>query len=262
METNKIGQKVVDIIKNKKIRPIGRWQFVLKDVFMWALGALALVFSALAFSVMLFLLNNIDLSLSTYIKVSTWHLLLNTLPYFWIFFVSILIFIIYFQVRHTKKGYRYPLWLIVTASILGSAFLGSGFAVAGLGEKLDEALSYQAPFYQEVINPQMSFWSSPQNGRLLGMVTGVGEGTDVTLIDNNGKLWKVYLDPAKNAVFIEEYRPARFLGKQVSENEFVAEKVLPFAPGKRMFQRINQKNTPNTPPSFENSMPLGRGLHR
>jgi hypothetical protein len=108
----------------------------------------------------------------------------------------------------------------------------------------------------------MSFWSSPQNGRLLGMVTGVGEGTDVTLIDNNGKLWKVYLDPAKNAVFIEEYRPARFLGKQVSENEFVAEKVLPFAPGKRMFQRINQKNTPNTPPSFENSMPLGRGLHR
>ena len=262
METKKIGQKVIDIIKNKKIKPISRWQFVLKDVLMWALGVLALVFSALAFSVMLFLLNNIDLSLSSYINVSAWHLLLNTLPYFWIFFVSILIFIIYFQVRHTKKGYRYPLWLIVVASILGSAFLGSGFAVAGLGEKLDESLSYRASFYQEVINPQMGFWSSPQNGRLLGMVTGVGDGADVTLIDNNGKLWKVYLESTKNEVFIEEYRPARFLGKQVSENEFIAEKVLPFSPGKRMFQRIKQENAPNMPPSFENGMPLGRGLHR
>lgn len=261
METKKIGQKVINIIKNKKIKPISRWQFVLKDIFMWTLGALVLVFSALSFSVMLFLLNNIDLSLSPDINVSAWRLLFNTLPYFWIFFIGILIFIIYLQVRRTKKGYRYPLWLIVITSILGSTFLGLGFAAAGLGEKLDEILSYQVPFYQEVMNPQMGFWSSPRNGRLLGLVIEVGESYDVTLLDKNGKLWEVYLEPTQNKVFIEENNPARFLGKQVSENEFIAEKVLPFSPGKRMFQRMQQKNM-KISPSFENGMPSGRGWHR
>ncbi|MDD2353777.1 MAG: hypothetical protein PHX76_00090 [Patescibacteria group bacterium] len=237
MAEEKLGEKIISIIKDRKIKPIRRWQFKLKNIFVWLLALIAFLFSSLSFSVLLFLLNNLDLSSSRDINISSWRLLLNTLPFFWIFFVAAFIIIIFVQVKHTKKGYLYPLWLIITGSFLGSIFLGSVMTKAGLGEKIDEILSYKTPLYQTVINPQMGFWSAPDKGRLLGVVLPFKTNDYVEVRDEKGVIWQVFLNFNQEKILLRENEIARFIGEKTGENEFFALKVLPYSAGKRMFQR-------------------------
>jgi hypothetical protein len=59
-----IGEKfessILSEIKEKGIKPKARWTFLLNDYLVWATGFLSLVFGAIAFSVIIYMIRNND----------------------------------------------------------------------------------------------------------------------------------------------------------------------------------------------------------
>ena len=60
MEKENISKQVLEKIKDKKIKPKSKWEFLLKDYVWWFLGILALNIGGLAFSVIIYFLVNND----------------------------------------------------------------------------------------------------------------------------------------------------------------------------------------------------------
>lgn len=235
MGNTNIANKILKAIHDKQLKPKGRWQFILKNVFMWTAGIVALLFSALAFSVMMYLINNLDLAFATNRDTSALKVLFMTLPYFWVFFIGAFIFVVYYQVRHTRKGYLYTVPKIIITSIVISILLGAGFSLAGLGEKIDQTISSNSPFYGEIINPQMHFWSMPEEGRLVGVVKDVS-GDALRLIDKDGKIWQLSFDENMQTSSFRENMPIRLQGEKIGESEFEVLRIMPLGPGRGMFR--------------------------
>ena len=245
MDKNKLNLKILKEIRSNQIKPKARWQFLLKNYLAWAVSLATLIISAASFSAMIYLVRFNDLALKDEIKKSSLEILLLTLPYFWIIFLAIFIFLIYYNIKKTKSGYRYPIWLLSLISLSASIFLGSIFSILGWGAKLDASLSKNAPFYGEMINPQMEFWSNPNQGRLLGLVvSSLNEEGNFQLLDKDRNIWLVQLPPALNGSISEIVnigKPVRLLGRQESDNYFITTRIMPLASGRHFFERMHKK---------------------
>ncbi len=243
MNNNDLNLKILDQIKSHHIKPRARWKFLLKNYLTWTTSLISLIISAASFATMLYLLRFNDLTLKADIKKSSFEILFLTLPYFWIFFLIIFIFLIYYNIKKTKSGYRYPIWLLSLISLFASIFLGSIFFMIGWGDKLDQSLSKGAPFYSEMMNPQMKFWSNPKEGRLLGLViTDIDSNNNFQLLDKDDNVWLVKLSDLENSEIIyrsliKSGQPVRLLGTQESIEQFLAFKVLPVGSGRHFFER-------------------------
>jgi len=242
-------------IKEEKISPKPRWHFLLKNYVVWTIGGLALLIGAASVSVLTYLLKNNDWGVRQAVHKSWGEFLLLTLPYFWLLFLGLFILIIYYNVKHTKRGYRYPIWSIIVASILASVVLGEGLFLAGLGEKIDSVLGRHAPFYAEFMNPQLDFWSNPEEGRLVGLpIESLGDDRYL-LVDRNQKEWKIIVASSTDNNFFKLASraedmpplPVRLIGEQISDQEFEVKRVMPLEPGRAFFERPEHKMKPRKP---------------
>ncbi len=251
LDPNNAGfeHKLLAKIKGEKISPRPRWQFLLKNYVVWLAGLVSLLIGAAAISVMIYLFKFNDWEIYDQTKKSFLEFFVLTLPYFWIIFLSLFIFIISYNFKHTKKGYRYSIILLGGASIMLSVFLGAIFYVAGLGEKLDNILGSGAPFYDQVINRHIDFWSQPSEGRLSGLVIGLTEDGKFILIDRGQEEWLVSVENSKpfSGTIIVIGQPIRLLGEEIGDHAFRADKILPINAGRDFFHRFNNQR-PNPRP--------------
>ncbi|MFA5024762.1 MAG: hypothetical protein WC523_07495 [Patescibacteria group bacterium] len=238
MNPQEFDQKLVEKIKEANISPKPRWYFLLKNYVIWAAGILALLVGAVAVSVIIYLwrYNGWETRVETH--KSLWEFFLLTLPYFWIIFLGIFIFILYYNLKHTKKGYRYPVYLIAIFSVLASMVLGSLFYFLGVGQKIDDILGERAPLYGTVLNRQMAFWFNPQEGRLVGIIAGDVVDNNFYLIDPAGNVWQVS-GRANNdhnfPDFLKIGEPVNIIGQVVAADKFRAEIIRPLVPGRGFF---------------------------
>ena len=98
MDNKNISQIALERIKGEGIKPISRIVFSTKRVLFWVAVAVALVVSALAFSLILSALFNNDWDLYNKFGFS---FILRTLPYFW--FISLVVFIILGEFYYRKN---------------------------------------------------------------------------------------------------------------------------------------------------------------
>lgn len=241
MDSQEFDKKLAEKIKEEKIAPRPRWHFLLKDYVIWAAGLAALLIGAAAVSVLLYLLKYNGWELSAGINKNFWEFLLMTLPYFWIIFLGIFIFILYYNLQHTKKGYRYPVWVIAVSAILASIILGSAFYFLGVGQKIDNVLGKKAPLYERVINPQMLFWFNSEEGRLTGVIASEIKDGNFYLVDPSGQVWKIIKGGSKNNVqmadFLRAGEPVIIVGRVSGDNIFKAEMIGSALPGRGFFDR-------------------------
>jgi hypothetical protein len=246
MDQDKFDVELLKKIEDKKITPKPRWQFLLKDYVVWVFGGLSLIVGSLAVAVMIYLVRYNERDLCAYQAQSFWNFILLTLPYFWVILLGVLIFIIYYNVKHTKKGYKYPLILIVLISILASLIFGVIFYRVGLGRAIDDALGAHPRFYRALFNRQPDFWTSPGEGRLLGRIESVIDEQKFYLIDIDGKKWEIDLGRVNNYKNCELPLncPIRLSGERLADDKFAAEILKPMGPGRRMMVKM-------MPPEFE-----------
>jgi hypothetical protein len=244
MIENDFSQKLIDKIKSEKLAPVPRWRFLLKGYVIWVSGALALLFGALGVSVIIYLLKYNDWEMSYKAGSSLAEFFLLTLPYFWLLFLGLFIFILYYNLKHTKRGYRYPIPFIISAAFLASIILGEAFFLLGLGEDIDEVLGSRAPFYREVFNPQIDFWFQPEQGRLAGIILPVAlapfsiSSGSVYLLDPAGESWKVLV--AQEGIpsdFLLPGQPLNIVGEVTATGVFEAKFIKPARPGRAFMGR-------------------------
>jgi len=249
--------KLVAKIKEEGIAPKPRWHFLLKDYVIWATGTISLLIGAAAVSVMIYLSKYSGWEARPETHKSFWEFFILTLPYFWLIFLGLFVFTLYYNLKHTKRGYRYPVWAIIISSVSASIILGSIFFLVGLGEGINNILAERAPFYGQVINRHMGFWFSPEEGRLVGIITAKNSEYSFNIQDPNGNEWIVFMKPdnfPNNFLMID--RPVNLIGSVLKDNQFQAEIILPAEPGRRFFSRPEMRgrrfHSPdgNYPPPF------------
>lgn len=264
------SQEVLDNIKTHKISPRPRWQFLFKNYFIWAIGFLALFFGAISISLIIFMLRYNGWVYFSRSGGGPLEFLLLVMPIFWISSLIVFVVLIYFNFKNTKHGYRYSHWLIVLGAIVLSIILGFGFFALGMGQRVDALLGRSAPLYDSVINPRLRFWSNPEVGRLSGLVVSKNTADSFLVVDNNNVAWEVsYVEEedkklmeAKELGLVDDEiynitvgQPAIFLGEKTAEQEFKAEELVPFFPGREFFHRPANARGPRL---NKNMMPGGK----
>lgn len=243
MFNNKFEQTLLKKIKSKKIAPKPKWIFILKNYAIWSAGFMSLVMSSAAFSVIIYLLRYNDWGIYNQISNGLLEFTMLTLPYFWLFFLAVSVFVIYYNIKHTKKGYRYSLLTIITAVITMSSIFGALFFYTGIGSFLDNIFSEKAPFYDKIFNRQIYFWSQPGKGRMAGTIISISSQDSFVLLDLNKNEWTVNAEDAliMPLANINVSESIRIVGEKLSEKEFRAERILPIMSGRGFFKRHNKE---------------------
>lgn len=236
MDTNNFAENLLEKMKVDKIAPKPRWHFLLKNYVVWILGALSLFIGSLAMSVIIYLLKYNDWEMGFKTDGGFWAFFLITLPYFWIVFLGLFVLVLYYNIKHTKSGYKYPALYIVIFAILSSVILGELFFLLGLGQKIDDVLGQKAPLYAEVFNPQLDFWFQPEKGRLAGLAV-ISEGK-MSVVDPSGKVWEIATtsETLENALLLPG-QPINLIGEASSGDVFTADAIKTPGPGRAFMQR-------------------------
>lgn len=242
-EQQKAGfaDKLLAKIKNEKISPTPRWHFLLKDYVIWIAGGLSLVIGALAVSLIIYLWQTSGWSSCRETEKGFSEFILLNLPYFWLLFLGLFVFIVSYNFRHTGRGYRYSSLLLAGISILLSIVLGIIFQSLGFGEKIDDILGRRLPLYDRVINPHVDFWSHPEDGRLSGLIVAMADD-GLVLVDRQREEWLLVTPAIPPLSLISQ--PVRVVGRQSGDHIFLVNRILPAGSGRSFFKRFDGSPRP------------------
>jgi glucan phosphoethanolaminetransferase (alkaline phosphatase superfamily) len=257
MEIKNLDEKILQQLQAHKIKPKGRWYFLLKNYSIWFVGILALLAAGTAVSIMIYFFRYSDFGMRGEINKSWAEMLILTMPYLWILFLGIFVFVIYYNLKHTKTGYRYPIWLIITVAVSASIFLGGFFTLIGWGEELDEMLEKQTPVYGQMMNPHIAFWSNPEEGRLLGITSSPLKDNEFNLVDKDDKEWTIVTREEDEKFMIVIGQPIRLLGEKKSDTRFEVIRIMPMMPGRGFFKHMGP-GRPNMSPPMMSPIPMTR----
>ena len=220
-----LGDKVLRKIKEECICPKPRWQFLLKDYFIWLLFLVSLVVGSLAFCVSLHILFTNDWDLYQYLHTSLAGHILISIPYFWIVFLIIFVFIAYYNFKYTKSGYRRETYFVVGLSVVGSLFFGAFLHTLGTGERVEDFVSGNIPEYEKLTccGARKDIWVQPEKGLLAGEIKEVAENFDFDLEDFRGANWHVEKDEntlRHGLLFVATGNKVKLIGEKKAEHIF------------------------------------------
>ncbi|MBD3156726.1 hypothetical protein GF369_02755 [Candidatus Peregrinibacteria bacterium] len=187
---SKLSSTIIKEIKEKDIKPIPKWQFVLLHVGMWALFGFALLFGSLATGIILFHLATTDWEVVPRIAGGL-HSFIYVLPYIWILVVGLMIFLATKIYKHTTKGYRVRPSIIVTIAIIASLIMGSILFATRFAQGMDRLLREKVQPYRHYQELREKVWQAPEQGLLPGKIVKMDDNSLWIIDDYTGKKWTV-----------------------------------------------------------------------
>ncbi len=165
-----LAHKVLDRIEEEHVVPRPKWQFTVKDRLFWAFWIVSIVLGSLLAAVLVYSIVNAGWEYRSLTHKNLFGFVWQVLPLFWIIALLGALLLAYENVRHTSRGYRFPLTAIVSLSLLVTVIGGFIFYVAGAGRVVDEEVGGRIPAYRPVMKRQQQMWSKPEQGLLAGEV--------------------------------------------------------------------------------------------
>jgi len=224
-----IGEKALQIIKQKKISPKSKWQCLLYSRIAWGLSLVFVVIGSLAFSVVIYMEKNNDWDMYSHLGDSLPLFIIVTLPYFWIGLLILLVYLAFFSSRFTKEGYRYKLVTLLSVGLLASMALGIIFHSIGFGRNIDTYLEDKVSAYHYVSVNKAKMWTQPEKGLLAGLIISVNKD-QLTIADYEDKEWNIELDEnviVKGRMKIDVGMKIRIVGEKLENNNFLAKRIGP-----------------------------------
>lgn len=234
-----ISKNTLKKIKKENIKPIPKWQFLLKDSFIWGLFVFNLIFGSIGFAISLYLLSNNDVLLDYSLVTNVWEWIILSIPVAWILLTVIFVFIAYYNFKHTSGGYRFNVVKILLMNIVVSVVLGVVINGLGLSQRLNTMFSDNIPFYNHTMDLRSEVWMRSESGYLAGTIIQMDSDTKIiTLEDLNGKIWNISYQDAivKGRVVLVLGEEIKIVGKIVSDNVFEASEIRPWAGNGRQMQ--------------------------
>lgn len=230
---NKLCDKVLCKIKEEKIEPKPRWFFLARNYFIWTAFLVSVIVGSLAFCVVLAIGFNNDWDIYRHLGRTFFQHVILSLPYLWIVFLLLFLWLAYFNYKHTRKGYQYHTYTVLGLSVISSIVLGSIFFASGMGTRIDRFLDQSIPNFRIVncCQTHEKDWDQPEKGLLGGTIKGVVGRNDFQLEDFSGLIWlvrenegTVEFEPVK----IMKGEEVKIIGKKDGENIFWAEEIRPW----------------------------------
>jgi hypothetical protein len=222
---NNVKKSVLNKIENEHIKPIPKWQFVLRHIVLWAVVFITVILGGIAFSILFVNLYSIHWGYAP--KIGGRFIFL--LPYIWFLLVALTVYLASKAYENTKKGYKHKHWIIAMVTILISVLLGAILFQVKAGEKIERNLREFIPPYAKLQQIREKVWQAPEKGLLPGKIVKRNSAALIILDDLTGKKWKVDISDAK-------YHPLKkprigddviIAGKKTGESEFKAEGIKP-----------------------------------
>ncbi len=230
-----IEEKTLKTIEDKKITPQPRWHFMLKDYTLRLIFVFSVTFGAMAVSAILFMISDHDWDVYEYLDRSLFEHIFISMPYLWIFALSFLLLIAYYNFEHTRQGYRYEIYKVILGSVFISVVLGAVLFWAGLGKVIHETFSKQVPFYNDLVYDRYDVWDNPQKGLLGGEIINIKDENDFSLRDFRGNIWQIKkkenllcLDRCFNESLMRLGSQIKLIGEPDGGNIFFVKEIRPW----------------------------------
>lgn len=229
MTKREVCNNVLEQIKKGTVKQKSKWEFTVRRLAL-ALGfLLTIICGALATATTIFLVRANDWEFREDLGIGFISFFVKSLPFFWLLMFVLFITAAYFELKQTKKGYKYELTSIVAVVIIVSTSLGFILHLAGAGKKLDQiALDSLPPYEKLVKGPQFEIWLSPEQGFLAGKIIEVNDRQSVILIDYAEQEWQVILPTVQRPRVLQTGIIIKAVGQVTSDRVFEARRIEPW----------------------------------
>ncbi|MCK9379138.1 MAG: hypothetical protein M0P97_03260 [Candidatus Moranbacteria bacterium] len=228
----KISGKVLEKIKQEKIKPDPKWKFLVKDYLVWTSFGAAVFIGGIAVGSMAFVLINSDWDIYPRAGENFSEYLAMSLPFFWIIALVGVSFLSFYNYRHTKKGYRTNPFAIIGSSIVLSLALGVLFYQIGLSEKVERSISYSIPYYGRSNEYRAKVWSQPEMGLIAGTVIFLESKDNFEIEGFDGNIWIIKGDDIlwRPRIIQKEGAQVKVLGETEDQKQhiFYGKEVRPW----------------------------------
>ncbi len=216
---------LLERIESDNVCPRSSWFYFSKECLMWSLWILSVLFGALAFAVTLFVVLRHQYALYEATHDNFLTFFIGALPYLWILIFALMAYVAVNNFRHTKKGYKYPLWMVLASSVVLSFAGGAALQLFGVGYSIDQALGKYMAVYISQEKQEYHLWQAPEDGRLVGrqVMLTVSPTTTVVFEDRAGQRWRMEvaeLHPEDIRILSSE-KTVRVLGKVSNETSYI-----------------------------------------
>lgn len=219
-----LKQCVLSRINDEQVCPRSRLFFHSRECFVWFFWFLSILVGAFAIAVLLYVVSHNQYELYEATHENWLTFTIDALPYLWIFMFGLMAAVAVYNLRHTKNGYRKPLWFIFASSVVLSFAGGSALQFFGLGYAIDDTLGRHMDMYESHDKLQERMWQHPSEGRLVGMqvFSTLSPTTTVIFQDKAGQRWQMDVTelPRKDRDLLAAERKVRVLGMTTDSTFF------------------------------------------
>lgn len=220
-QENKLKASILERIEAES--PTPKMVFLTREYIVWSLWALSAVIGAVAIAVMLFVGTHQQYVLYEATHENLYTFMIEVLPYLWFGAFALMTGLAVYNLHHTKRGYKYPVWQIVTSSLVLSFVGGAALQLFGFGYSVDHELGERLNAYRSQEQREMLLWQQPEQGRMVGVLR-----VDHEFIDNLGQEWKINTTSLlpHEMDLLNTSKPVRLLGT-TSDDVFIVCGVFP-----------------------------------
>lgn len=215
-----LKETLFERIEMEHVVPRSRLFFRSRECVVWFLWFISVVVGALAVAVSLFVVFHRQYALYEATHDNFLTFMVAVLPYVWIAAFGVMVFAAVYNLRHTKRGYRYSLSTIVLSSVLVSIVGGVSLQLAGLGFAIDHHLGERMGMYMSQEKLERVMWQAPEQGRLLGrqVLPTVSPTTTVIFEDTSGARWRIAINELseRDMALLASAKEVRLLGTTTS----------------------------------------------
>lgn len=208
-----ISDQTLKLITKKQIKPIPRWEFIVKNLGLWS------------FFLISFLILIVGISLSYF------GLIDNIItPYLWYFIALLFLGSSFILFKKTKGAYRFYSYQVLLPIIFISLIIGGIFFKIGLASKIDRGLESRSVLYRQMVPMRQVVWSNPAKGYLSGKIISINSNNDFKIEDFNNHIWNITGDNAviRGRVNMVVGEDIKLIGTQLSNNVFSATEIRPW----------------------------------
>lgn len=189
-----LSSAVLERIEKERVTPSSKWKFTCIHSGVWLGWGLSVLFGAMSVAVLIYVGGYARFALYEATHETPVSFLFEILPYMWIVTFLAMAAFGYFNMRHTKSGYRYPMWHLLVSSVVLSIVGGFVMHVFGAGYIIDTQIGKRMPTaYTSLERSERLMWQVPSEGRLLGVFNEMDEDESELYVftDEEGAQWKV-----------------------------------------------------------------------
>lgn len=223
------AEKLLQTIREREIRPIPKTWFTGKKALLWSAFILALLIGVVAFSVVLFSIQQVDFSVWRHFGHTMIETLLALLPVLWLVILSFAIVIGMLSYRNSSKGYKIPVEKLIVYHIGLSVSLGTLLFYGGGAQQLDRIFESRISIYESMQEKKIKLWSMPDQGYLSGKITAIDDAS-FELEDFHQIRWTIDYQNAtiRHPNLLNMGESVKIIGKMTDSTHFSAQEVRPW----------------------------------